>query len=85
MKIIKIYHVYTDKFFDENIIDIIKKEFDSNSLAIKLSLEKSKNPMLCPDNVEVRIEKDDCTNWIIAWFRKWWFEKGQMKWSNVEL
>lgn len=62
MKIIKIYHVYTDKFFDENIIDIIKKEFDSNSLAIKLSLEKSKNHMLCPDNVEVRIEKDDCTN-----------------------
>lgn len=57
MKNIKIYHIYTDKFFNQNLIDIVNKEFDSNCLTLNLSLKKSKNPLLCPDSVEVRVEK----------------------------
>lgn len=57
MKNIKIYHIYTDKFFNQNLIDIVNKEFDLDSLTINLNLKKSKNPLLCPDSVEVRVEK----------------------------
>lgn len=57
MKIVKLFQIYRDKFFNENIINIVNKEFDSNYLTINLSLKKSKNPLLCPDSVEVRVEK----------------------------
>lgn len=50
--------IYIDCFFEANLIRIIKDEFDTNVVNIKLRLEKSKDPFRCPDSVWITITKN---------------------------
>lgn len=48
--------IYIDRFFEANLISVIKKEiYKTNLVDIKLCLEKSKDLFRCPDRVWVTI------------------------------
>lgn len=48
--------IYIDRFFEANLIGVIKKEiYKTNLVNIKLCLEKSKDPFRCPDRVWITI------------------------------
>ena len=55
--------IYIDRFFEANLIRIIKEEiYKTNLVDIKLCLEKSKDPFMCPDRVWVTVVKESDEN-----------------------
>ena len=61
MERVKVMRVptYIDRFFEANLISVIKEEIYKTNLAnIKLCLEKSKDPFRCPDRVWVTITEN---------------------------